>query len=261
MEKEPKKEFNNGRRGRFNQKRKAMLNEPILITGCARSGTSMTAGIINICGAWGGRMSGPNANNKKGMFENATIRNKMVKPFFRQMGVDPLGQAPLPDIDEVKLVSQDFIINWRLRIQEILVEHGYELTGNSQWFYKGAKMCLHWPVWHRAYPDAKWIIVRRKSSDIVRSCLKTGFMRAYRNQAGWLKWIDEHKERFIEMREAGLNIQYVWPQFMIDRDLTEIRRVVENLGLTWKQKEVEAFIEPALWSGKGMSGKSTPRKG
>lgn len=212
----------------------------------------MSAGVVDICGAWGGKMSGPNSNNKRGMFENTEIRNGMVKPFFRKMGVDPMGQNPLPDIDVVKLVSVDFIINWRLKIQRLLESQGYPLDSAQPWFYKGAKMCLHWPVWHRAYPDAKWVIIRRKSADIVRSCLKTGFMRAYRDEKGWLKWIDEHKERFLEMRNAGLNIQYVWPQRMIDRDLTEIERVITALGLTWKQGAVESFIEPALWSGKGM---------
>ena len=38
------------------------MKDPILITGCARSGTSMIAGVINICGAFGGDMAGPNAN-------------------------------------------------------------------------------------------------------------------------------------------------------------------------------------------------------
>ena len=78
-------------------------------------------------------------------------------------------------------------------------------------------------------------------------------MRAYRNEAGWLKWIDEHKERFPEMKDAGLDVQYVWPHRMIERDLTEIKRVVQTLGLKWDQKGVENFIEPALWSGKGLT--------
>ena len=44
------------------------MKEPILITGCARSGTSMVAGIINMSGAFGGVMAGPNKNNQKGNF-------------------------------------------------------------------------------------------------------------------------------------------------------------------------------------------------
>jgi hypothetical protein len=47
---------------------------PIIITGCARSGTSMIAGIINLCGAWKGVTSGPNKYNAKGMFENHELR-------------------------------------------------------------------------------------------------------------------------------------------------------------------------------------------
>ena len=43
------------------------IMEPILITGAARSGTSMSAGVVSLCGAWGGELSGPNVYNKKGM--------------------------------------------------------------------------------------------------------------------------------------------------------------------------------------------------
>jgi hypothetical protein len=70
------------------------MRPPILITGCARSGTSMTAGIVHICGAFGGRMSGPTPNNRKGMFENEEVRNQIVKPYLSSIGADPLGQKP-----------------------------------------------------------------------------------------------------------------------------------------------------------------------
>ena len=66
-----------------------MLDKPIFITGCARSGSSMTGGIVSLCGAWGGIMSGPTAYNKKGMFENAEIRNTMIKPLLERLGFDP----------------------------------------------------------------------------------------------------------------------------------------------------------------------------
>ena len=229
-----------------------MSNKPILITGCARSGTSMTAGIIDLCGAFGGDMFGTTRYNRKGMFENKVIRQHMVKPFLRSLGVDPLGQRPLPKIDDVKLVTNEFVDRWRDKVKKAIRSQGYR---RGHWYYKGAKMCLKWPLWVRAFPEARWIIVRRRSEDIVRSCLRTGFMKAYKNAAGWMEWIDEHKERFLEMEQAGCDIHYVWPQKMIDFDLTEIMGVVTNLGLDWKQKEVEAFIEPAYWSGGQSNGK------
>lgn len=228
------------------------VNSPILITGCARSGTSMTAGIIDLSGAWGGETSGSNKNNRKGMFENTRIRNHLVKPFLQSLGVDPLGQDPLPDIEECKLVSGEAVLNFRKRVFKIIIDQGYR--GEEQWYYKGAKLCLIWPLWHRMFPHAKWVIVRRKSEDIISSCLKTSFMKAFTKEEGWLKWVDHHKDRFLEMGKEGLDIQHVWPQKMIDFDLGEIGKVIANLGITWNQDKVQDFIEPSYWSGGQSNG-------
>jgi hypothetical protein len=227
------------------------MNAPILITGCARSGTSMVAGIVNICGAFGGKMSGPNMNNAKGMFENVAIRNTIVKPYFEFLGVDKLGQYPLPDINNLPIPS-----NWKTRVETVIREEGYK---EGPWMYKGAKMCLHWPVWNYAFPDAKWLIVRRKTPDIINSCLKTGFMKAFNysgnqkavgaNNAydGWLWWVHQHEQRFIEMITEGLNVKIVWPERMITGDYSQMKDAMEWLGLEWQELKVVEFISPKLW--------------
>jgi len=226
------------------------MNAPILITGCARSGTSLVAGIINMRGAFGGKMSGPNHNNAKGMFENSRIRNTMVKPYFRTLGVDPMGQFPLPDINTMLIP-----VDWSKRVEAIMKEEGYE---GGPWMYKGAKLCLHWPVWHYAFPNAKWIIVRRKTSDIINSCIRTGFMSAFNhrnNQAavgvkgewdGWLWWVHQHEDRFREMINEGLNCKVIWPERMVDGDYSQIKEMLEWLGLEWGS-EITEFIEPKLF--------------
>lgn len=231
------------------------MKDPILITGAARSGTSMVAGVINICGAFGGNMSGPNRNNAKGMFENARIRNTIVKPFFREIGVDPLGQYPLPDVNNLIVPT-----NWKARVEDVIKHEGYK---EGPWMYKGAKMCLHWPVWHYAFPNAKWVIVRRPTRDIIRSCTRTGFMRAFMNQrnqkavgvdsaeAGWLWWVHQHEARFVEMINEGLNIKIVWPHRMVDGDYSQMMELVDWLGLDWNP-EVLNFIEPKLWKARDM---------
>ena len=226
------------------------MDAPILITGCARSGTSMIAGAINMCGAFGGKMSGPTNNNQKGMFENAKIRNDVVKPYLRRCDVDHLGQYPLPDVDNMTIPR-----GWQHDVETVIREQGYT-TG--PWMYKGAKMCLMWPVWHYAFPTAKWVIVRRKTSDIVRSCMHTGFMRAFHNtsncmavgakdeQEGWLWWIHQHEQRFVEMFQAGLNVKVVWPERLVDRDYSQLQETIEWLGLEWTD-DIFKFIEPKLW--------------
>jgi hypothetical protein len=226
------------------------MPSPILITGAARSGTSMVAGVINMCGAFGGNMSGPNKNNQRGMFENARVRNTIVKPYLRDIAVDELGQYPLPNIEKLSIPN-----DWRKRVEQVMIEEGYK---GEPWMYKGAKMCLVWPIWDHAFPNAKWIIVRRKTSDIVASCTKTGFMRAFRREAfrkavganteaeGWLWWVHQHEKRFVEMIEEGLNCKVVWPDRMVRGDYQQIYETVEWLGLEWKS-EVLSFIDPKLW--------------
>jgi hypothetical protein len=229
------------------------MKDPILVTGCARSGTSMVAGIINICGAFGGDMSGPNRNNQKGMFENHRIRQQLVKPYLREMGVDPMGQYPLPSIQNLKIPT-----NWKSQVELVMQQQGYKF---GPWFYKGAKMCLTWPLWHYAFPNAKWIIVRRRTGDIIRSCQKTSFMRAFGRKdvqrkvkakderEGWLWWVHRHEQRFVEMIQTGLNVKIVWPERMVMGDYQQIHEAMEWLGLDWKTntKRIFEFIDPKLW--------------
>jgi len=230
---------------------KDKMPDPILITGAARSGTSMVAGSVCKCGAFGGNMRGPNKNNAKGMYENVRIINNIVKPYLRKINVDPLGQYPLPDIRSLPIPA-----DLRDRVQNEIIADGY--TGGP-WFYKGAKLCLIWPVWHYAFPDAKWIIVRRKPSDIANSCCKTGFMAAFRKSyvrkyvnvenefEGWKWWVRQHHKRFMEMNDVGVNMKFVWPDRMVRGDYRQLYDTIEWLGLKWNEKAVLEFIDPKLW--------------
>ena len=223
---------------------------PILITGCARSGTSMVAGAIKICGAFGGNMLSVNGDGEKSMFENAKIRDKIVKPFLSGVGADSFGQFPLPRITGLPIPS-----DWKQRVQQAMIDDGY--TGGA-WFYKCPKANLMWPVWNYAFPDAKWIVVRRRSGDIVTSCLKTAFMRAFRavnvqrevgvrtEEEGWLWWIHQHEKRFVEMINEGLNVKIIWPNRLVLGDYQQLMETIEWLGLSWKS-EVLSFIDPKLW--------------
>lgn len=231
------------------------MRDPILITGCARSGTSMIAGVINLCGAFGGDMAGPQTSNKKGMFENTVIRGSIVKPYLRQIGADPTAQYPLPNTANM-LIPRD----WKNRVEGVMHTQGYT---DGPWMYKGPKMGLHWPVWHYAFPDAKWIIVRRRTGDIVDSCIKTGFMKAFSNPSnwkavgaknereGWIWWVNQHLERFIEMisAEDGPNCKQIWPHRMINGDYKQLYETIDWLGLEWKTGALD-FIDPMMWHGR-----------
>lgn len=203
-----------------------------------------------LCGAFGGVTREPNKNNQRGMFENARIVNTITKPYLRGLGLDPLGQYPLPDINNLPIPT-----DWRRRVEQVIREEGYP---GGPWFYKGAKSCLFFPVWTYAFPSAKWIIVRRRSADIATSCCKTGFMRAFTRKEfqkavgvdnerdGWLWWINKHLDNFRAMQDAGLNIKILWPEKMIGGDYSELYDAIEWLSLKWNP-EVLNFVDPKLW--------------
>lgn len=227
---------------------KMNIDSPILITGCPRSGTSLIAGIINLSGADGGEMYGECRANKKGMFENKKIREEICKPFLRSIAADPLGQDPLPNIDEVKEFSDEFINNWREKVLDIISNKKWRNNQYKEiWFYKGAKMCLMWPIWHRAFPDAKWIVVRREDEKIIDSCLNTPFMRAFQNREDWQEWIGEHKKRFEEMKQERLDIIEIWTQDIINGQFESIKNFIEQNGLFWNEEKVRNFISKELW--------------
>jgi hypothetical protein len=211
----------------------------------------MVAGIINLCGAFGGIMAGPNVHNEKGMFENIRIRQNLTKPFLRTLNADHMGQFPLPSIADMSVP-----LTWREQVEEIMREEG--LGEDEPWMLKDAKMALMWPIWHHAFPDAKWIIVRRKTPDIVRSCMHTGFMEAFKQRKnldavnaateydGWKWWVDEYIERFTEMVGEGLNAKQVWPERMVSRDYGQTEEMLKWLDLEWTD-DIFGFIEPKLW--------------
>lgn len=220
-----------------------LLNSPILITGCARSGTSIVAGTIQNCGAWGGQTTGPTPHNRKGQFENSQIREKILKRYFRQIGADPLGQKPLPPIDNLPMEK-----DLRKRILSVIKAQGYDPKALQPWYYKGAKMCLIWPVFAAAFPLARWVIVRRDKEEIVQSCMRTRFMRKRKSPESWRKWVEHHERRFKEMKEC-LNCAEVWPEKMFRGSFSEIKHTISHhLGLEWSRDVVHDFLEPRLWN-------------
>jgi len=219
---------------------------PILITGTSRAGAGMVAGVFKICGAFGGNMT-----NKRGLNENDSIREKIIKPYLAKNKVDPQGQYPLLDMNKDLWIPKDF----KTWICNVMIEEGYI---DGPWMYKDSRSSLIWPLWNYAFPDAKWVIVRRKPSDIIQSCMKTAYMNAFENpkyrkdvgatseEESWLWWIHEHEKRHYAMIAEGINCKFIWPERMLHGDYKQLYDTLEWLGLPWRT-EVLTYIDPLLW--------------
>jgi hypothetical protein len=204
------------------------VKSPIFITGIERSGSTIIAKIIKHCGAFTGTSTE--------MLENIEVKGLMDK-YYELLGADTRGQYPLPDTKKLIIPT-----NWKSKTEECLQEWKGE-----PWMLKGSRLCQIWPVWHYAFPNAKWIIVRRRTPDIVESCLKTGYMKAYKDKEGWTGWVHEHIKLFNEMIEAGIVCKEVWPERMAMGDYNQIKEVVEWSGLTWDNDVID-MVTPLMWN-------------
>ncbi len=204
-------------------------NNPVFVTGVERSGSSIIAQIISLCGVFTGRTSP--------MYENIGIKN-LLDSFFFQMKADPRGQYPLPDLQRLVVP-----LNWSKKVEGSLYKDGYD--GKTTWMYKSNRIAQTWPLWSLSFPNAKWIIVRRRTGDVVDSCIKTGYMDAYQDRTiqqligveterdGWLWWVHEHEKMFVGMLEEGLDCKVIWPERILTGDFRQIYEMLNWLGLKW----------------------------
>lgn len=190
--------------------------QPIFVTGIERSGSTIIAKIIDKCGAFTGQTTA--------MMENKELKRLVDVYYVYDLKLPIFGQKPLPNTHQLKIP-----VEWKEKVEYTLEKQDYTIP----WMYKSNRLAQIWPVWNQAFPDAKWIIVRRRTGDIVQSCLKTGFMNAYQDAEGWKEWIHEHERLFVEMIGAGINYKEVWPERMVTGDYSQINEMLEWLGLEW----------------------------
>lgn len=130
---------------------------PIFITGVERSGSTLVAKILDISKVFSGK-----CNN---MFENKAVQ-ELMENF---LAANPNHEF-MPDTEEMYIPA-----DWSRKVNGVMVKEG---CGGKEWMCKSAQLSQMWPVWNYAYPNARWIIVRRRTGDIISSCLKTAYMRS-----------------------------------------------------------------------------------
>ncbi len=217
------------------------FDTPIFVTGMPRSGTSMVAGCLQLCGAWLGNTVAGGVGNPKGFFENYQLREQLIKPLLIQLGCDPLGVKALPNFKQVpniKGLDQAFI--------QLLKKDGY--TGESPWLYKDAKITLLWPLFSQAFSNARWVVVNRTVEDIIESCMNTHFMAHHSSDITfWQDFVQQYQQRLNALKHSGLQVFSVSADNLVSGNSDEILTLAETLGLTPNRDAVEQFVTPQYW--------------
>jgi len=210
------------------------LKDPILITGCARSGTSLIAAIINEAGAKGGVINvGGNQYNPTGYYENHEIITNVDKSILSGQGFDPMGQRKLPD--------ENFIAaDVRKRIFNIASSQG--ITAADTWFFKDAKLLLLYRSYVKSFPGSKIVLVRRQKEAIVKSCKRTPFMNGRNTEAGWLEWVNHHIMLMACLKAVHSKVCELWYEDLLVGNLTPLRECITWLGLEYHKDYVNSIV-------------------
>lgn len=202
---------------------------PIFITGADRSGSTLIARIVALCGVELG-------------LTNTMFENKQLVDASRVYIRDHSKTNPFPTFDSLSLTWQT----------EVLKE-----MRQDRWAFKSSLLTQMWQNYDYAFPNAKWVIVRRKSADIVNSCIKTNYMSLFKSEENrqligakteaeaWLWWIHQYEEQWVQMITKGLNCKMIWPERMVTGDYGQIYEMLDWLGLEWDAK-IPLTIDPLL---------------
>jgi len=219
--------------------------DPILVTGCARSGTSLVAGSLHELGAWIGKcaqVQDPTSHpNPKGFFENIYIRDIVNKGILTYLGHCQYGIQSLPKIEEIRDLPAFNPI-----VTSLATRQGLK---SSPWLFKDAKTALIWPPWVRSFPKSRWVITQRRKESIIRSCHNWTFLKQF--NIDWDDWVESYQIRLRELAEEVTPL-YVDTDILVNGDFGQLREIAKEVGLTWNEWKIKAFIEPKYWNRIGI---------
>lgn len=209
----------------------------ILITGVERSGSTLISRVLQLCEA--------NVGQTNKMRENVSLRS-LSSNTIKRLQADCF----MPTYQSLTTVE-----SWKEKVENCLKSQN--LPESMPFVYKDSQIAQLWRLWYTAYPDAKWIIVRRRTGDILNSLHETAYMNRFKNenniklvnaeseQEAWLWWVHQYEERFRDIVASNLDHRIVWPERMRDGDFEQMKEVINWCDLNWNS-EVEYLMTNLL---------------
>jgi hypothetical protein len=224
-----------------------LSDSPIFILGLPRSSTSMIAGALKKAGAWTGTTISATPQNPKGFFEHAHIREQLIKKALVSLGCDPLGVRSLP-LETAEFPGGSL----RNQVFKIIQQDGYR--GDRPWLYKDAKLTLLWPMFLKAFPNARWVYVKRDTDSFIDSCLRTPFMNQHSTErAYWEDFAKSYLTRINALQASGANCFSISTPNIIAGEFSALKQLIGELELSYSEKKLRKFIAPEYWHGEKAS--------
>lgn len=136
-------------------------NQPAIVTGMHRSGTSLAASILQSLGIHvGDRLLGAGVGNPKGHFEDVDFLT-LHQGILVSQGVNSAGWTTSSQI----AVPQQFTAKAKFLRDE-------RMARGEMWGWKDPRTSLFLPFWSDLIPEAKYIFVYREPWDVIDSLFR-----------------------------------------------------------------------------------------
>jgi len=201
---------------------------PIFVTGCRRSGLSMTSAILYLHGVWTGE-------NKAQKINKMSFKNKRLwdEGFLIFLTSSKKSLNFEKGFDELRI---------RSHIESLLIHQGFR---GGYWLLKNHALIEYQDIISAIFPNAIWIHVRRNADEILKSCLKTFPLGLRKTEEEWRHVISEAMKKMDDF-SSRKSVYTVYPEKFFNNDFSEIENVIcQGLKLDWMGGAVKELFKRA----------------
>ncbi len=212
-----------------------MSSQTLIITGMHRSGTSLTASLLQSAGLdVGQRLLMENESNPKGHYEDLDFVN-FHEDVLDAQGLNPAGWTLERSIPISELLKP--------RVESLLAQN----AGKPLWGWKDPRTVLFLDFWRQTIPDAKFLFVHRQPWEVMDSLFRRGNPTFIKNPNFALEVWHHYNQLILEFyqefpdRSLLLSLDTITqnPQF-----LTQI--VADKLNISLQIPEIDRYDQSLL---------------
>jgi hypothetical protein len=220
------------------------VNQPIIVSGMYRSGTSIAANVVHAWGAFGGdpdQLAKGDPRNPRGYWQNPALE-RFCAQLFSDIGVDYWHES----FSEIARLKAS-VPRYRNQAEALILQMQ---SPGKVWFWKEPKLTVLLPFWKRIWPAATHVITVRNPFDSALSWQKFALPRGTNGRiqavaAALLSW-QAMMLSLLENTEDSNSKYFLTYEKLINDPQAECLRLAEFLGREYHTEETASAKVPAM---------------
>lgn len=200
----------------------SMIQDPIIVVGMARSGTSLAAGMLAVQGVW----VGTSLHEPRYLNPHGDLVNKKLSWIYTS-GITQVS------VFKKKIVSE-------------IYSQGYS---GGPWLVKHKVRADLCGLWKRAFNNPFFVTVRRDIASIYQSrnnmCLYKGGKPFDVSFDQFKANAEIHIETMEQLKKQGA-IE-IWPDRIMNGDYSAITDICNQFGIDFDEEKAKGFLVPECW--------------